>query len=258
MKIGVCQLDIQWENKDKNYLKVKKFVEDAALSKADLILFPEMTLTGFSMNIEKTKEFSESCLDRFRELSIKENIGIGIGWVKANGIKAENHYSIIDSKGNIISDYIKIHPFRYGNENKYFIGGNELFVTKINDMNIGTAICYDLRFPEIFQKMSKEASIILVPANWPAKRKEHWKCLLKARAIENQVYIIGINCVGKMDDKCYSGDSCIINPLGEVMKMSSNVEELFFGELENDVQSYRDIFPVKFDRREDIYKKYYV
>lgn len=118
-------------------------------------------------------------------------------------------------------------------------------------------LCYDLRFPEIFQIASKKADVILVPANWPEARTEHWKCLLRARAIENQVYIFGINCVGKNNGLNYSGHSCIIDPNGKVLEELSDREGVLSFELKNDVKKIRDGFPVKRDRREDLYSRLY-
>ncbi len=102
------------------------------------------------------------------------------------------------------------------------------------------------------------AHVILLPADWPAKRSHHWKTLLQARAIENQVYILAVNCVGQIDDLYYSGDSCVINPNGEVLQMLSDEEGLVIFELTDDVEEYRKAFPVKQDRRPELYARLFI
>jgi len=255
LKVALCQMEIIWEDKIKNYEKANKYIKEAALESADIIFFPEMSFTGFSMNIEKTKEINGETIEFIKRNSIENNISIGFGWVKGNSDKAENHYSIINSKGDMILDYIKIHPFSYADEDKYFISGNEISHCEINGLGISIFICYDLRFPEIFQSISNKVSLIVIPANWPQERNEHWITLLKARAIENQVYILGINSVGKNNGLCYSGDSCIFDPLGNKLKELSNEEGIIFEDISINIDKLRADFPVKFDRKVNLYKE---
>lgn len=253
MKIALFQTEIIWENKDRNLKKLEKKLKELNGCKIDLILLPEMSFTGFSMNVIKTQEEKEETIQCIKELCEKYNIAIGFGWVKKGLNKAENHYTVIDKTGKIVSDYTKIHPFSYSGEDKEFEGGNELSFFEFEKITFSTFICYDLRFPEIFQIASKRADVIIVPANWPAKREEHWKALLKARAIENQVYIIAINCVGDIGGQLYTGYTCIINPNGEELLNIRNEENIKMYDLYNDVDVYRKEFPVKRDRKEKLY-----
>jgi predicted amidohydrolase len=248
-------MDIMWEDKFENYKKAKYYIEEAGSKLVDVILFPEMSFTGFSMNIDKTKEINEESIEVLKEYAKDSNIYVGFGWVKESGIKAENHYTIINSEGKVILDYIKIHPFSYSGEDKYFISGCELECCNIKGTELSAFICYDLRFPEVFQAVSKHVSLIVVPANWPEQRREHWTCLLKARAIENQVYILGVNCVGEKNGLNYSGDSCIIDPLGNILQVLSYKEGLLIQDIEDDIDTFRMDFPIKADRKIDLYKK---
>ena len=121
---------------------------------------------------------------------------------------------------------------------------------------IGVQICYDLRFPEIFQLASPQAELIVVPANWPEDRVEHFKTLLKARAIENQCYIAGINRVGHARTSLYSGDSMIVDPLGRELAHGGRTEELLVADLDLEmVRKYRAAFPAKIDRKPELYRK---
>lgn len=167
MKVGLTQMDITWENKKENMGKVQKLMERAAKGGVDLLVLPEMTLTGFTMNTELAGEemlFSPT-LQFFREASKQYHMAIAFGYVEDFGNEYYNKLAIV-SEGKIIYDYDKIHPFNYGEEGKYYVGGNEIKTADIDGMTLSGFVCYDLRFPEIFQAVSKEADLILVIANW--------------------------------------------------------------------------------------------
>lgn len=256
MKVAVCQINIKFEDKEYNKNKIINKVTEAKGNKVDLCLFPEMTLTGFSMNVELIGEKDNETIDFFKKVCIDNNINVGFGWVKKIKNIGENHFTIINYRGEIISDYIKIHPFSFSNEDKYYLSGEEVVKCTVKNTNIASFICYDLRFPEIFQCVSNYVDIIIVIANWPKNRSEHWKTLLKARAIENQVYMIGVNCVGTIDGLYYSGDSCIINPNGEIIDSIENIEDILYSVIDlNEIIELRKSFPVKSDRKNQLYKQ---
>jgi Predicted amidohydrolase len=257
MKVALFQMNIIWENKEANFLNIEKKLKVVSKQNIDLFLLPEMSFTGFSMRTDLTKENDHKTLKKLTVYAKKYNIAIGFGWVKDCGEISENHYTIVGKQGDVLSDYVKIHPFSYAGEDKKFQSGKEIKFFELDNIIFSTFICYDLRFPEIFQIASKRASVILVPANWPASRAEHWKCLLRARAIENQVYIIAINCVGEINKLSYSGDSCIIDPDGNILLELANEEGILEYDLNDNVQEIRDFFPVKMDRKEDVYYEFY-
>lgn len=273
MIIGLAQMHIAWENKELNKIYIEKYVEkfsEAVIGIDDtaMLLFPEMSLTGFSMNTEITADENGESVEFVKKIADKYKVYLGVGWVKKQEELCENHYSIVSTDGEMISDYVKIHPFSYSGEDRYFQGGDNLALCTIKDFGIGTAICYDLRFPELFQAMSKKAELIIVPANWPEKRCIHWSALLAARAIENQCYIAGVNCCGEIGGIIYSGDSVLHAPNGEIVAMhdvlsldfedmEKGLNQLFIYRIENDVDKERSSFPVKNDRREELYKKFY-
>lgn len=257
MKIALYQMHIFWENKEANYLQLESKLKEMYDKKIDLLLLPEMSFTGFSMETDVTKESNLETVNKLMECAKQYHIAIGFGWVKDCGEKSENHYTIIEKNGDVLSDYAKIHPFAFSGEDKKFRAGDRVETFEFEGVQFSTFICYDLRFPEIFQIASKEAHVIIVPANWPRKRSEHWKCLLRARAIENQVYIIAINCVGEIGDVTYSGDSCVINPNGEILVNLPEEEGDLEYELVDDVDEFRNAFRLKNDRRENFYFSYY-
>lgn len=257
MKIAMCQYKIFWENKTGNLAKIRELINYSASFGVDLVCFPEMSLTGFSTDIKVTADCQDETLLIFKKMCLEYKIMAAFGWVKAVNDRGENHYTVLNKYGEIVSDYVKIHPFSYGDEDKFFIPGNKITVFGVGDIKLSTFICYDLRFPEIFQFVSNRVDIIIVAANWPAARTEHWECLLKARAIENQVYIVGVNCVGNIKGIDYSGDSCIITPSGEVIIKSHLKEEVIIYDIPNNVAEYRNAFPTKHDRRDELYHNLY-
>lgn len=256
MRISVVQTAIIWENKETNIKRAEKIINEQKKIGVELILFPEMSFTGFSMNIELTAEDGRDTVKRLSDIAGRKEVAVGFGWVRRTGDKCENVYTILDKEGSLISEYVKIHPFSYSGEDKKFRGGDKISTYNIYSVPFSTFICYDLRFPEIFRAVAEDVSAIIIPANWPAKRAEHWKALLKARAIENQVYIFGVNCQGDMGGEYYSGDSCVINPDGQVVEMISDREGIIVYDLVNDVFLFRKAFPVMKDRRKDMYENF--
>lgn len=262
MRIALAEYNIIWEDKGANLLKVEMLLSACSNMMVDIILLPEMSLTGFSMNTDVTADIANETLYKIDTLARKYGVAVGVGWVMAQVDKCENHYSIITPELGVISDYIKIHPFGFAGENNYFKGGKTIKICEYRDFRMSTAICYDLRFPEIFQKMSYMADLIVVPANWPETRNEHWKTLLKARAIETQSYVAGINCVGLMNDQIYSGDSAIYGPNGKKLAYKllhpgvgfGPDEKIYLYDIENNVAQVRAAFPIKPDRKEELYR----
>ncbi len=269
MKIALAQYRIEWEDKEANWEKVNRFCEAAAQKKAGLLCLPEMSLTGFSMNTDVTKETACHCVGggkqkygdsvlKAYELACRYHIAVGIGWVKACEAFSENHYTLVD-RGGVLLDYAKIHPFSYSGEDQYFAGGSSLKGCEIDGVKIGVVICYDLRFGATFQKLADVCDMVLVPANWPGSRSSHWETLLRARAVENQCYVAGINCIGSVGGIDYFGGSGICNPDGALSAPSAQIrvtpeDTLLVYDLGQNVpqqvSACRKAFPVRRDRRD--------
>ena len=257
MRVALCQFAIAYEKKEENTRRAIDFMEQARSAGADLVLFPEMSLTGFSMNIMFTGEKDRESVQVMCAAAERIGIAVGFGWTALTGTRGENHYTVINAQGEILSDYVKMHPFSYSGEDRYFEKGNAPAHFTLDGISFSNFICYDLRFPEIFQCVSGRAHVIIVAADWPAGRSEHWKCLLRARAIENQCYILGVNTVGNQNGLYYSGDSCVVLPDGTVAEQLSDEEGLIFYDLVDDVEKFRRGFPMKQDRRVDLYAELY-
>lgn len=267
MRIGLAQMDIIWENVQKNKEKAEKFFIKAAENQVELLIFPEMSLTGFSMNVEKTTKNWKDQVVFFQEMSEKYSMAAIFGYAKpiaeqelqihTDWKKYHNVLLMVDH-GKIQMEYIKMHPFTYGQEGEYFQGGERIVCTRWKDTVLGGFICYDLRFPEIFQISSKQSEIIVVIANWPQSRSDQWDALLKARAIENQCFVAGVNRVGEGDGMIYRGHSAIYSPLGERITHLCEEESLLIGDVSvEQARHFRQNFPVKKDRREELYQEEY-
>lgn len=167
----------------------------------------------------------------------------------------ENKLIVLNNKGEFIADYAKIHPFSYSGEDKIFQAGENLGIANINKVNFGLTICYDLRFPELYQILSQKASVIVNIANWPAKRIDHWKTLIKARAIENQVFMIAVNRTGTDGNGLvYEESSMIFDPEGNCLNPKSTIKDLSVYTIDADITEFiRAGFPVKNDRKVDFY-----
>ena len=163
MKIALISLNQYWEDKKKNLELCLEFAQKASKEKVDLIIFPEMTLTGFSTNIKAIAEDEKDSktIKSFSEIAKHHNLAIIFGVVIKEANKASNRCYFIDNSGNIQADYKKIHPFSFAGENVFYIEGNELKSVFYKGHQIGFSICYDLRFPEIYTALSKNNDIII-------------------------------------------------------------------------------------------------
>ncbi len=245
MKVGLFQYDISWEAKAKNKDKIMKIIERDLKSKIDWLIFPEMTLTGFSMDTDKTTLLNED-IEFFQTLSKKLNAYISFGGVKDKKNKAIT----IDPKGNFVSSYAKSHLFSYAKEDVYYVAGTSPELFEIMGMKVLPSICYDLRFSNMFWNKAKDTDIIFVMANWPSSRREHWINLLRSRAIENQTFVIGVNRIGTSPSLDYSGDSLLFGPFGDEKLNCSNREGVSIVDIsKEELDSVRKEYPFLKDRK---------
>lgn len=258
MRVALGQLDMVWEDKERSYVKAEKMAEEAAAAGCDIIIFPEMSFTGFSMNLKAIgeEEHDSKTVKRMQNLAQKLRIAVAFGWAAMGENtcdKGTNRFTIVDALGNKIADYAKLHPFSYGQEDIYYEKGNKLVTVPFLGRMISLFICYDLRFPEIFQAAARKADIFFVIANWPSIRSIHWETLLRARAIETQSYMVGVNCVGERDGMVYSGESMAVDSIGNILGKISNKEGVLVCDLDDRAWHLRRKFATAADRRERFY-----
>ncbi|MFA7744368.1 carbon-nitrogen family hydrolase [Salinicoccus roseus] len=262
MKIKVFQFEIHFGDVEKNIEKVKSLFDEASLDDVDAVVLPEMWTTGYDLeNIDKLAMNNlHPVIDVMSELAQSHNVNIVAGSVandKGEGVL--NTAFVVDRQGNLAHEYSKIHLVPMLNEPKFLIGGsNSADVFEIDGEKMGVVICYDLRFPELFRDLSlEEAKVIYVVAEWPIERTEHWLTLLKARAIENQCYIVASNTIGTQPTgTTFAGNSIVINPFGEVLAQAvSDEETVIESELDLEyIKKIRKDIPIFESRRKEFYK----
>ena len=258
MKVAIVSLNLIWEDKLANLKQVESIVQ--SLKEVEYIIFPEMSLTGFSMsNLDLAEEFENSnSIRAIQKLAKQSHVNIIFGLMISKEEKKYNSCIAINNKGEIEGHYEKIHLFSFSGEDEQISSGNE--VKSLSwEGGWGLSICFDLRFPELYQQLSKENLILINIANWPKARVAHWRTLLNTRAIENQSFMIGVNRTG-VDGKGleYEESSCVFSPVGEKLEPVEILGEIKIFDLNlDDAVEYRKNFPIKKDRRNDIYKEFY-
>lgn len=260
IQIAICSLNQIWEDKERNKVRIEKIVKIAKNNNTNLVIFPEMTLTGYSLNNDKIGEDikNSETLQFFIDICKSNEIAIIFGMASIQDSKYFNSAFFVQSNGFNIY-YNKIHTFSYVNENNFYNSGDKLISFNFYGFSFGLSICYDLRFPDIFSLMSINSEIIINIANWPASRIEHWFTLLKARAIENQIFMIGVNRIGEdpLGNK-YIKSSKIIGPDGTELIPFYESEELDIYEVDKEfLKNIRGRFPTNKDKRYFLYKKLY-
>lgn len=245
MKISLVQYDPVWENKSLNQNKILTLLKQKP-DVGNLLVFPEMTLTGFTMNAKSMSEKLEGeSVNFFSNLAKEYHTNIFAGIIEKKRSKFFNALVHLDNKGKLAAVYRKIHPFSYSFEDKYYSSGKNLVIANVNRWRIGLTICYDLRFPELYRLYAKRGVDLLVDiANWPDTRIEHWRALLKARAIENQCYVAGVNRVGKDFKLNYNGCSAVFDPMGKEIINGKNSEIILTADIDkNYVKEVRRKLP---------------
>jgi omega-amidase len=232
-----------------------KDILNAAQLKADMVILPELWNTGFDCeHFDKTAQsLRGKSIAALKKLAREYEVFIFGGTIpEKKDRKIYNTCAAIDQKGDFVGKYRKVHLFSGGvGEDQYFTSGEEWGLIETPWGMAGVAICYDLRFPELIRNLVfRGARFIVVPAQWPQERLEHWHTLCRARALDNQVFVFGVNPAGKVADSGYTGHSLIVSPWGEILKEGGEEEELIVLDIDlKEVDRIRKILPVLQDRR---------
>lgn len=262
-RITCCCAQVRscWEAPGGTIQRVKPFIAQAAQGNAAIIAFPEQFATGWNPKssshcenrnggpvvtslIRLAKENGIAILGSFRERS-------------AGGLP-RNTAIAIDSQGKILATYAKIHPYSPAQEDLHFSPGTEISTFTLNGTTFGIAICYDLRFPELFRIYAERGVHgVLIPAAWPASRQHHWEIFIRSRALDNQMYVAGINTTGTTPVDSYQGGSMAADPAGNVILHAGADEGVYFFTLDPaEAESARQASRVPADRRDSLYQKF--
>ena len=257
MLICAAQYNVVFGDKAANMLTCKRLCLQAKQKGAQMVVFPELSLTGFCLDKSLAEADNGETVGFFKQCAVEFDIAIVFGYAEIRGECIYNTLAAVSPDGVIMAGYSKIHPFSYGKEHEHFAAGDRISYFRCGGLSIGLSICYDLRFPELYSALAEHCDCAIVSANWGAARAQHWDTLLKARAIEDQMYVVGCNCVCSVGMIC-SGGSAIIAPDGTELQHAVSDEALLCAEISAEkVHNIRSAFPQRNDRRPDIYRNFY-
>lgn len=258
MRVALVQMDIELGRPDLNRARAAGLIRQAAVG-AEVVVLPEMWTTGYAL-----PDLLDNLADREGEPTCaflaelaRETGTYLVGSVadERNG-RVYNTATVHAPDGKLVGSYSKIHLVPMMDEHIYLAPGDSLTVLDIRGVGAGLAICYDLRFPELFRTMALGgAQLILILAEWPTQRLAHWRTLLQARAIENQAFVVACNRVGRDANNGFPGHSMVIDPWGTILAEAGEGEEILRVEFDPaQVAEIRQRIPVFRDRRPDLYK----
>lgn len=254
-KIGIAQMEVIPGAVEENEKKAERMVKALSEAGAQIIVLPELWNMGYALT--KLPALAQNSKGRswrlLRDLAKDNGVNLFGGSI---GEKKENTYyntaPVFNAQGEIVLKYRKAHLFPLGiEEDRFFSGGAEWGLGEINGSRFGLMICYDLRFPAFCRNLAlRGAEMIFVPAQWPKARLDHWRALLIARAIENQVFMIAANRCGSDGDMEYPGHSMVVSPWGKIIAEGGDGEELLLVEINLDeIAQVRERIPVYRDRK---------
>ncbi|MFZ5517940.1 MAG: carbon-nitrogen hydrolase family protein [Candidatus Zhuqueibacterota bacterium] len=262
MKIGIAQIDCTLGDVPANLTKIRTFAERAKSAGCDVVVFPELSETGYDMAIVRrvASGFDGAPMAMLRDTAARLGMHVICGLSERSAGVIYNTCAVIDPVGSLIAAYRKVHLADYPplNEGSCFSPGNSLTTVTIAGLTFGLMICYDLRFPEMSRAhvLSGAQTLVLCSA-WPFPRLIHWQTLIAARAIENQCYFIAANRTGTDGPAVFCGSSRIVDPYGIIVTSAAeNREELLTADISADVISaVRKAMPIFNHRRPDVYTR---
>lgn len=251
-------MDVKFGDPRANFATATRMTEEAKRRGSDLIMFPELWSTGYDLT--RAGQYASSLTSGlFADLSaLAARTGMHI-LGSTLSLLGENQFAntltVFSPDGKLLADYSKIHLFRLMDEEKYLTAGDKPVLVNLPFARAGLAICYDLRFPELFRGYALNgAQMVFLPSEWPRPRLSHWQTLVRARAIENQIFMLAVNRVGQDPSNEFFGHSLVVDPWGDVMAEGGEGEELMTVTLDPlNVQEARRMIPILQDRRPEVY-----
>lgn len=259
LKTAVIQMDIAFGDPEENYKRAEKWLQKAADQGCQLAVLPELWTTGYDLTrLDEIADKEAAKTVQFLSAQAKKHRMHLIGGSVANETQegVENTLIVINKEGELLKKYSKLHLFRLMEEEKFLKAGKEDGLFMLENEQMAAFICYDIRFPEWLRKhVLAGANVLFIPAEWPLARKDHWRTLLIARAIENQSYVVGCNRSGEDPKNKFAGHSIIVDPWGEVVAEAGEEEEMLMAEIDlSQVVKIRKRIPIFEDRRPAFYE----
>jgi omega-amidase len=261
LSITLAQMQIVYGDQRRNLATLERLMTQAGASgrKSNMIVFPELWSTGYDLENAKAhaSEMNKGMFAKLSNLATQHKIVLVGSLLEKRGIEVANSAPLFAPNGRMMGIYRKTHLFPLMEEDKYLQPGPSAITIDLPWGNTGIAICYDLRFPELFRKYvhNDATRLIVIPAEWPLERIDHWRALLIARAIENQCFIAACNAAGETNGTVFGGHSMIVDPWGKIVIEAGETPQLVTGEIELDeVDAARERIPVNDSLRFDIYQ----
>ena len=259
LTVSLAQMEFLFGDVEANFSRVEEWVAEAAQRGSDLVLLPELWASGY--DLENWRKYAAplgaGSFKRVADLARQYKIAIGSSLLEERHGRAYNTFVLSGPDGDTWGIYRKVHRFRLLHEEKWLGAGDQLVLAQTPWGPVGLSICYDLRFPEMFRPYAVAGSCLtLIVAEWPERRVTHWSKLLQARAIENQMFVVGVNKVGKSQGAKLGGRSAIIDPWGKSLVEGDDSEVLLTAEVDlREAEKARRYIPVMRDRQPEIYVK---
>lgn len=254
--LSLLQMKVMTDDPVRNISTAETMIHSAIQEGSQIILLPELWSSGFQLHkAGRFIKMNTEILTKLCKLARRYNIWIGGSLIEESGNAYYNTFYWINRDG-IAAKYRKVHLFPLMEENIWLQAGNSFTVSSTPQGCMGFAICYDLRFPEVFRYYAlKGVQLCLISAAWPLSRIDHWKILLQARAIENQFFIAATNCVGVTGNETFGGSSMVISPVGEITESSQEHEQIITTQIDlSDIDKVRSVIPLLESRRPKVYE----
>ncbi len=255
LSVSALQFNLAVGNIDSNLAKGFAALRRVAEQGAQLAVLPEMWSCGYDYrNLVALAQQTPRVLERWQQVCRETGL-VCVGSLPEPGNGRIYNTAYVIDRGELVASYRKLHLFSTMQEDRFLAAGDGTLVAETSIGRLGVAICYDLRFAELFRKLALEgAEIICLPAEWPKPRQEHWNTLLRARAIENQLFVVASNCCGVQGKLDFFGHSQLISPLGHLLAVAGEEETELLAEFDfAEMETYRQQIDILGDRRADIY-----
>ena len=251
--VSVAQMAVAANDPEANLNTAARAVGEAARRGSRLVILPELWTTGVALGDASAQDTPSQfdAVAAMRDLARADNVAVAGSAMLRDGDRYFNVLVMVDRDGALLGSYKKVHLFTPMDEHAFIAPGAEHVVCNAPCGPTGLAVCYDLRFPELFRRLADDgARLVILPAEWPHPRLEHWKILSRARAIENQCFFVAANAAGTQGRYTFCGHSAVIDPWGEAVAEAGEEETVLTATIDLDeVARVRERFPALKDRR---------
>jgi predicted amidohydrolase len=260
LTLALAQIDLALGDPTRNLETACAQIAEAKMRGADIVVLPELWSSAYALEraAAHASALDQGMFAAMAKIARENQIAIVGSLLEARDGKFYNTATFHDALGSRVGTYRKLHLVPMLDEPKFLAGGDDAPVFDAAFGKCALAVCYDLRFPELWRHYALAgARLVFIPAEWPQKRIAHWRALLPARAIEDQFFVAGCNRVGASKGEIFGGNSMIVNPWGEILVEGDMDEALLIARIDLDlVDDVRARVPVFRDRRADVYSKW--